>query len=216
METFEDDLKAVVLQLFDIGALKFGDFKMKVGINSPVYFDLRVMVSYPPLMEKLANLVWTYAQHKGIKSTVLCGVPYTALPVATLVSVKSGLPMLIRRKEPKAYGTMKLIEGKFNPGEECLIIEDVVTSGGSILETANDLKKDGLVVKDAVIMVDREQGGIRNLTDNGINMHSILTLSKALSILLESGKLDQTKVDEVKAYIEANQIFPNGDLIPKS
>uniref|UniRef100_A0A0A9YNM7 orotidine-5'-phosphate decarboxylase n=2 Tax=Lygus hesperus TaxID=30085 RepID=A0A0A9YNM7_LYGHE len=65
-------------------------------------------------------------------------------------------------------------------------------------------------------MVDREQGGIRNLTDNGITMHSILTLSKALSILLENGKLDQKKVDEVKAYIEANQIFPNGDLIPKN
>ncbi|BET01434.1 uridine 5'-monophosphate synthase [Nesidiocoris tenuis] len=215
MESFEDDIKGIVLQLFDIGALKFGNFKMKVGINSPVYFDLRIMVSYPPLMEKLADLVWRYAQSIGIEATVLCGVPYTALPVATLVSVKSGLPMLIRRKEPKAYGTMKLIEGKFSQGEECLIIEDVVTSGGSILETAKDLVNDGLVVQHAIIMVDREQGGKRNLTDRGIRMHSLLSLSKALSILLENGKLDQKKVGEVREYIAANQVFSNEDLIPK-
>jgi len=139
MHAFNEKLKDLCLKLFDIGALKFGDFKMKVGINSPVYFDLRVIVSYPAIMDELSTLVWQFAQHLQIKPKLICGVPYTALPIATIVCVKANIPMCIRRKEPKNYGTMKLIEGKYSAGEECLIIEDTVTSGSSILETAKEI-----------------------------------------------------------------------------
>lgn len=214
MDRFNESLNDVCAQLFDVGALKFGDFKMKVGINSPVYFDLRVVVSYPSLMDKISTLMLEYMKNVGIQPPLICGVPYTALPFSTIVSIRSNTPMLIRRKEPKKYGTMKLIEGTYSPGQTCVIIEDVVTSGSSILETVQDLRHDGLVITDAIVVINREQGGVLNLENHGIKMHSLLTLSKALNILHSLGKIDEETVKKVKDYIEANQILPNGDPQP--
>lgn len=116
------ELKEIILQLEELKGIKFGSFKLKNGLMSPVYFDLRVIVSKPKLMKGISNILWKQFEGHG-KTDLLCGVPYTALPLATIISVDSDLPMLIRRKEVKQYGTKKLIEGDFHKGQNCLIIE---------------------------------------------------------------------------------------------
>ena len=192
----------LILDLFEISALKFGTFTLKSGIESPVYFDLRVIVSYPKVMVQVADEMWKAT--KNLNFAQLCGVPYTALPIATCMSTKYDVPMMIKRKEAKSYGTKKLIEGKFESNTICLVIEDVVTTGSSVLETVRDLATVEVVVHDAIVLLDRCQGGKESLAAKGIKLHSVFTLKEVLSILEESGKLDKMMVERVNTFIEEN------------
>ncbi|CAH2304991.1 Uridine 5 -monophosphate synthase [Pelobates cultripes] len=114
--------------------------------------------------------------------------------------------MLIRRKEAKAYGTKQLVEGTISPGDTCLVIEDVVTSGSSVLETAEILRREGLQVTDAIVLVDREQGGSEKLAENGIRLHSVCTLTQLMEILHTLGAVSEGTVQEVKEFIRDNKV----------
>nr|XP_013816029.1 PREDICTED: uridine 5'-monophosphate synthase [Apteryx mantelli mantelli] len=116
--------------------------------------------------------------------------------------------MLIRRKEAKDYGTKRLVEGTINPGETCLIIEDVVTSGSSVLETVEVLQKEGIKVTDAIVLLDREQGGKARLEERGIRLHSVCTLSEMLEILQQQGKVATEMVEKVKKFIQESVFEP--------
>jgi uridine monophosphate synthetase len=191
----------LVLSLFEAECLKFGTFKLKTGIMSPVYFDLRVVVSFPKLMTMVSQFLWAEVENYKERFDSVCGVPYTALPMGTLVSVNCGLPMLMRRQEAKNYGTKKLIEGKIVEGSNCLVVEDVVTSGSSVLETVQALGSVGVRVTDAVVLLNRQQGGLENLEKNNVKLHSVLTISDVLEILSRNGKISSQIVEEVMKFI---------------
>lgn len=204
------EVKDLVLRLHEVGAVKFGDFVTKIGIKTPVYFDLRVMVSYPQIMEMVSSQIYTLIEKNQVKYDHICGVPYTALPISTLVSVKANKSMLIRRKETKEYGTKKRIEGHFKNGEKCIIIEDVVTSGSSIADTVKDLQNGGLNITDAFVVLDRQQGGKDNLEKKNIKMHVVVTLTEVLDILLSANKISEEVFNNVINYINKSKIDING------
>jgi len=192
-------VKNIILKLYEAEAVKLGSFKLKSGLTSPIYFDLRVIVSYPELLSEVADAIGERADRLRFDS--LCGVPYTALPIATALSLKRRLPMVMRRKEVKDYGTKKEVEGVFQKGERCLVIEDLATSGSSILETAEALLRQGLEVSDAVVLIDRGQGGAENLAERGIALHAVTTMDEILETLHREGKLSQEKLEEIKVKV---------------
>ncbi|XP_041978701.1 uridine 5'-monophosphate synthase [Aricia agestis] len=198
---YEKQLENLAINLFEIDAVKFGEFTTKTGLKTPIYFDLRVIVSYPIIMDSISKLLYEFAV-KDNNCDHLCGVPYTALPVATLLSIKAKMPMLMRRKESKSYGTKKMIEGHYKQGDTCLIIEDVVTSGSSVLETINDLRKEGLRAEEAIVILDREQTGRKNLEDNNVKLKSLFTMTQLLKILVANKKITEEMSANVKSYLQ--------------
>ncbi|XP_049880212.1 uridine 5'-monophosphate synthase-like [Pectinophora gossypiella] len=204
------ELEKLAVQLFDAGAVRFGDIEAKIGRHTPIYFDLRVVVSHPRIMRAVAQELQKLASQ--IPHDLLCGVPYAALPLAAVMSVTSNTPMIMRRKETKLYATKKILEGIYRKGQNCLVVEDVVTSGGSLLETLETLRTEGLTVSHAVVVLDREQGGASVLKANGVRIHSLFTLPELVEILKNSGKISQKTVNIVLEHIKECQFGVKDNL----
>lgn len=190
-------------QLFEAGCIKFGEFKLKSGIMSPVYVDFRVLVSNPKLLTLVGKAL--AAKMEGLTFDRLAALPYAGLPIGVAASIEANVPMIYSRKEAKSYGTGKLIEGVYNEGERALIIDDVTTDGGAKLEAIKPLEEAGLEVKDVLIILDREQGGKKILADAGYTLHSVTTISEAMDALVRLGKITEQTREETLAFIKANQ-----------
>lgn len=193
-----------ILGLSEIGAVKFGDFTLKSGLHSPFYFDLRDMISYPHLLNGVSEILAQEMQK--YQYDVITGIPYTALPIASLVADKLATPLVYMRKEEKAYGTMNNVIGKFKKGDTCIVIDDLITTGDSKIETAKAYEKEGVVVKDFVVVIDRSPNAKEVLAKDGYNLISLISLEEILSTLLQHGKLSQEKADEVRKYTQSIEI----------
>jgi uridine monophosphate synthetase len=194
-----ESLRALVLELAELGAVRFGNFTLASGVQSPIYVDLRLLVSRPALLAKAADAY--AALLADAPCDRIAGVPYAALPIGTAVAIAADKPLIYPRKEVKEYGLGKLIEGDWQPGERVAIIEDLITSGGSTIKTAETLRDAGLIVEHAIVLIDREQGGVHNLAKAGIAAHAVLTLTQILDILVNAGRLDAAKRQEVIDFL---------------
>lgn len=171
----------LILELHEVRIIDFGQFKIKSGLISPYYLDLRLLVTYPYLLELVSDVIWE--QIRLIPFDLIVGVPYAALPIATALSLRHNKPIIMVRKEQKDHGTGRLIEGVFHSGQHVVVIDDVVSDGASKLETIKPIEDQKLVVKDIVVLVDRGQGGPAILEEKGYHCRCITTMEEILEVL---------------------------------
>lgn len=196
--------KEFFLECYELGIIKFGKFTLKSGIESPFYVDLRPLASDPRILKKLANYMLEMLPLDNFD--LICGVPYAALPMATAMSLESYLPLIIKRKEAKQHGTKKMIEGLYRKGQNCLLVEDVITSGTSLLETIPEIENEGIAVSDIIVVLDRQQGGKELLESRGFRVHTLFNITEVCAILKEEGKLDDEEIGRINDFLSGNMV----------
>ncbi|NEQ35249.1 MAG: bifunctional orotidine-5'-phosphate decarboxylase/orotate phosphoribosyltransferase [Okeania sp. SIO3I5] len=186
----------LILQLYDIGCIIFGDHVQASGAIFPYYIDLRKIISIPQIFHKI---VTAYAEIlKDLEFDRIAGIPYGSLPTATGLALRLERPMIFPRKEVKAYGTARLIEGHFQPGEKIVVVDDIMISGNSVIKGAEKLKSVGLQVEDIVVFIDHERGVKDKLQEHGYRGHSVLTLTEIAQTLHESNKISSEQFNILK------------------
>ena len=187
------------LELHRIGCVKFGSFTLKSGQQSPVYVDLRGLVSHPSVLRMAGEALVSVL--RGLRFDRIAGLPYAGLPLAVGASLVGDLPMVYARKEVKEYGTRKRVEGDYTPGMTIALIDDVITNGGAKLELVEPFREEGLEVRDFVVLIDREQGGREALAEHGYALHSVFTLREVLEALRRQEAISEERYAEVTAYL---------------
>jgi uridine monophosphate synthetase len=192
-------VEALALDLHAAGCVRLGEFKLHSGEVSPIYVDLRLLVSFPSLLQRVAREFASVL--RGLEYERLAAIPYAALPIGTAVSLEVGRPLVYPRKEAKSYGTRRAIEGQFSAGERAVVLDDVITTGDSKMEAIAPLLDAGLQVRDVVVLVDREQGGAERLRELGYRLHSVLKLSTVLDALLRHGRITTDEHGRVQQWL---------------
>lgn len=190
---------ALVDGLLAAGCIKFGLFTLKSGLQSPIYIDLRQVISYPQLLAQIGQAYLPLI--RDLQFDRLAGLPYAALPIATAVSLAGNYPMIYPRKEAKAYGTKAEIEGEYHPGETALIIDDLATTGGSKFEAIEKLTAAGLLVRDVVVLIDRQSGARQALERAGLRLHAVLTISEMLDDWEANNKVPAEKIAATREFL---------------
>ena len=189
-------------ELLSAGCIKFGSFTLKSGLQSPIYIDLRRIITYPRLLSDIAQaylpLLFT------LQFSRIAGLPYAAIPIATAISLAGNYPMIYPRKEVKSYGTKAEIEGEYHAGETVVVIDDLATTGGSKFEAIEKLTSAGLVVKDVVVLVDRQSGAKESLAQAGYSMHAVLTISQLLDYWEKTEKVEKDKIVATRKFLMEN------------
>ena len=192
-------LSAVADGLLEVGCVKFGSFTMKSGIVSPIYIDLRLLTSYPRLLTMVAGAYLPVI--KGLDFDCLAAIPYAALPIGTAISLQMGKPMIYHRREVKEYGTRASIEGIFNEGDKALVIDDLITTGGSKLEAIEKLTSAGLRVNDIAVLIDRQSTKSDVLGRAGYRLHSVFTLDDLLQHWDMTRQISEERHKEVREFL---------------
>ena len=196
-------VKEFVTFLHQKGIIKFGEFTLASGKSSSYYVDLRLVPSYPHefrmMIKYLENQITENIGLENFESIV--SVPTGGLVIASALAIETVKPLIYVRSKPKDYGTSKSVEGKIHDGMKVVMIDDVATTGGSVVNAIRSLTEVNVTVKDAYVIVDRMEGADEALAEQGVKIHSMLNILQITEILYEQKIIDEDILDKVKKQI---------------
>lgn len=196
--------------LWRLGAVQFGDFTLgRTTVHSPIHVNLRLLISHPTALARAAQIVLQELQTlQAMRNPpldafdIVCGVPFGGLLVGEAFSLSAQVPLVYLH--PRTDDLESDVEGIYHPSQTALIMDDLITGGGSIVVTANRLRDEGLFVRDAVVLFDRQSGGRSKLAEAGIRLVSVLTLEVLLMYLRSSDKIGDEWYRKSMAFFDAN------------
>ena len=200
--------------LWDVGAVQFGDFTIgRTTEHSPVYVNLRLLISNPAALQRAAKVMLEEVQalqamrHSPIAEFQrVCGIPFGGLHLATALSLLSQVPMVYVHPAKERNGSRVYVEGLYVPEETVLLIDDLVTTGGGIVQTAEFLKQNAaLDVRNVLVLLDRQEGARELLRKRGYNLISILGLEPMLNYLMAKGLIEEKWYRKSIEYISARR-----------
>ena len=195
-----DFVKEFSTFLFENKIIQFGDFTLASGKKSPYYVDLRLVPSFPHEFRKMIKQLQSEIIEKiGLENfDSYVSVPTGGLVIASALAIETVKPLIYVRSKPKEYGTSKSVEGKIHEGLKVVMIDDVATTGGSVVNAIKSLKEAKIQVKDAFVIVNRKEGGDEALEEQGVNLHSILDVLQITKALNENNLVDDSILKRVE------------------
>jgi uridine monophosphate synthetase len=191
--------QGLIRDLHRIGAVQFGQFTLVSGLSSPIYIDLRLLSSDP---STLARAAAAYAKLlRDLSFDRLAAIPYAALPIGAAVALQTGQPLIYPRQEVKDHGRRRAVEGHFAPGERAVVLDDLITTGGSKIEAVQALRDAGLLVEDVVVLIDRQATGAADLAAHGLRLHAVLTLRQIVAVLAAQGAISSAERAAAEEYL---------------
>jgi len=188
--------------LLRTGSLQFGTFKLASGLLSSYYVDLRLIPSDPEAFQRTIAMYRSIIEPNLIKHVQrLAGVPTAGIAYAAVLALNLSKPLLYVRKELKEHGRDRRIEGLLRPGDKVLALDDVSTTGKSIIEAAEAIRAEGGIVEDAVVLLDRQQGGEANLRKIGVKLHAFTTMRHVAEKLVNLGTIDEGQQQDILSQI---------------
>jgi orotate phosphoribosyltransferase len=190
--------------LTKIGALRFGTFTLSSGALSPYYIDLRIVPSIPGAFNRVVKMYLETAKNDvGLDNFYrIAGIPTAGVPFASVLAFSLSKPFLYVRKEAKTHGRERRIEGILQPGEQVLLVDDVVTTGGSLLAAVEATRAEGGVVKDVLVLIDREEGGREALAKVDVNLHFLARMSEMTKCLYEMETISKEQMRDILKQIK--------------
>jgi len=205
--------------LWNLGAIQFGDFSLgRTTLHSPVYVNLRLLISDPRALARAARVMHETTQtllsmrHPHVQPFQrVIGIPFGGLHLATAFSLRSRMPMIYIHPAKDRNGREAFVEGRYERGESVLLIDDLITSGGNVIETAAFLQlHGGLKVTDILVLLDRQEGAYERLKSHGYNLISILGLEAMLNYLMASGQIEEEWYKKSIEYIQRRRTERTG------